>query len=114
MPCSPPASTSSAMLGDPPRFPPVRCDRQLGRETTSVDKSTDLLPAAAPSAAAIATAQAVLAARRRAIEARLLTRGSGTTIRGLWSSGLTDRHGRNQVIARRRLEERVHETRAGS
>jgi hypothetical protein len=63
--------------------PAACCGGQSVRETRSVDKSTDHLPAAAPSAAAIATAQAILAARRRAIEARLLTKGSGTSIRDL-------------------------------
>jgi DNA-binding transcriptional MocR family regulator len=70
-------------LGEPPQFPRVRCDRQLGRETSSVDKSTDLLPVLPRSVAEIASAQAALTARRRAIEARLLNKGSGMSMRGL-------------------------------
>ena len=69
-------------LGEPPKIPQVRCEGQFGRETGSVDKSTGLLPVLPRSVAEIATAQAALAARRRAIEARLLTKGSGTSIRG--------------------------------
>src|ERR1700712_4030418 len=57
-------------LGEPPKFPRVRCEDQIGRETNSVDKSTDLLPVPTQSAVEVATAQASLAEVRKAMEAR--------------------------------------------
>ena len=66
-------------LGEPPK-PPVRCDRQAGRETGSLDKSRELPTVEAVSDADMATAQAALAKRRRAIEARLLRGGSGSPV----------------------------------
>ena len=62
-------------LGEPPKFPADRCEVQSARQTSSLDKSREFLVVAAASRADIATAQAVLAERRRAIEARLLNRG---------------------------------------
>ena len=59
-------------LGEPPN--PVRCDRQRGRETNSLNKSKEL-PFIMGSEADIVTAQAALARRRQAIEARLFGRG---------------------------------------
>ncbi len=70
-------------LGEPPNIPLVRCDRQSAQETGSLDLSRELTSIPAPFAATIAIAQAALAERRRAIEARLLNKG--------WGKGLAPR-----------------------
>jgi hypothetical protein len=69
-------------LGDPPQIPQVRCEGQFGRETNSVDKSTDHLPVPPRSAVEVATAQASLAEVQKAMEARLLTKWRSSSIRG--------------------------------
>jgi hypothetical protein len=69
-------------LGEPPKFPRVRCEVQRGRETSSVDKSTGHLPVPSLSAAERAIANAALVERQRVIEARLLSKWRGSTIRG--------------------------------
>ena len=72
-------------LGEPPKFPRVRCEGQFGRETKSVDKSIDLLPVPPRSAVEVATAQASrvsLAEVRKAMEARLLSKWRGSSMRG--------------------------------
>ncbi len=62
-------------LGEPPKIPLVRCDRQSAQETCSLDKSRELLSVPTPSAQELATAKAALGQRQRAIEARLLNKG---------------------------------------
>jgi hypothetical protein len=62
------------ILGELPQNPPVRCDRQRGRQTSSVDLSTEVLPVPPPSTAKFVTARAVLVERQRVIEAKLLTK----------------------------------------
>jgi len=62
-------------LGETPQFPLIRCDGQRGRQTSSVDKSTEVLPVPPPSAAEIAAARTVLVERQRVVEAKLLTKG---------------------------------------
>ena len=62
-------------LGEAPKFPTDRCEGQAGRATCSLDKSRELPAITTTSDADIATAQAALAARRRAIEERLLNKG---------------------------------------
>ena len=64
-------------LGKTPEIPIKRCDCQTDRETRQ-DRVFSVQPAATP--AEIATAQAALAERRRAIEARLLTKALGKGI----------------------------------
>jgi hypothetical protein len=71
-------------LGEPPQIPRGRCEGQPGRETNSVDKSIDLLPVPTRSAVEVATAQAShvsLAEVRKAMEARLLSKWRGSSMR---------------------------------
>jgi hypothetical protein len=67
-------------LGEPPKFPRVRCEGQFGRETSPVDKSTDHLLVPSTPASERAAANAALVERQRVIEARLLNKRRGSAV----------------------------------
>jgi hypothetical protein len=58
-----------------PATPPNPCGGQNVRQTSSLDKSRELLSLPTASAREVATAKAALAERRRVMEARLLNKG---------------------------------------